>query len=318
MSNALVSVDWGTTSLRCALVDESGEVRARTHSSKGILNTDGATFDEVLFAEIEPWLREADTGGAKLPIMMSGMIGSRQGWKEAAYLRCPASPADLAQNLRKVATDNSALADCDIRIVPGMDTVANDGRADVMRGEETQVFGALIDAGLTEASFVLPGTHSKWVEVRDGRLAAFATYMTGEIFAALLDATILGRLATGNEHDPAGFAEGVACAQSAADDGAGPGDLLNLVFSARSSVLAGNLGEPAVRSYLSGLLIGSELLSGRTRFASRTTSVHVIADRPLQDRYIEAGAEIGLDMIVVGDDMVATAHHLIAGKAGLI
>jgi 2-dehydro-3-deoxygalactonokinase len=152
------------------------------------------------------------------------------------------------------------------------------------------VLGAMILQGIGEGTFVIPGTHSKRIIVEGGRITGFRSFMTGELFAALLDHTILGRLAAGRAHDDDGFAQGVATARSAHEAGAGPGDLMNLVFSARTRVLAGGLREGAVASYLSGLLIGAELMSHRTVLAGRRRDgqegggVWLIADGVLGER----------------------------------
>ena len=118
------------------------------------------------------------------------MIGSRQGWNEAPYARCPAGADDVVQALAKIEHAGRAIA-----LVPGLST-ENDGMPDVMRGEETQILGALALSGRDEGLFLLPGTHSKWAEVKGGRIASFRTFMTGEVFGALKDHTILGRLMT--------------------------------------------------------------------------------------------------------------------------
>lgn len=321
----LISVDWGTTSLRCKLVDGDGNVLAQTYAERGILRTDGQAFADILTAQIAGQLVRF-AGGVAVPVLMSGMIGSRQGWQEAAYLRCPASPHDLAQGLLAIDTSGSPLARCDIRIVPGMD-IGDDPALgtlpDVMRGEETQVFGALLGAGESDGVFVLPGTHSKWVHVNAGAITRFRTFMTGEVYAALLDATILGRLADG-EADAGGFALGIRTAAQA-NAWAGPGDMLNLFFTARSRVLHGELEETAVRDYLSGLLIGAEIKSGaeiaKTAAGScedRPIAVTIIGEDALQQRYAKAVSMLGGTSEPAAGDPVPLAHLAIARLAGLM
>ena len=111
------------------------------------------------------------------------MIGSRQGWREAPYAQCPAGADDIVKALATI--DHAGRA---ISLVPGLST-ENDAMPDVMRGEETQIFGALALSGRDEGLFLLPGTHSKWAEVKDGRIVSFRTFMTGEVFGALKDHT---------------------------------------------------------------------------------------------------------------------------------
>lgn len=322
----LVSVDWGTTSLRCKLVGRDGTVLEQAQAARGILRTDGQSFAEILMEQIEEYLaRFADD--VAVPVVMSGMIGSRQGWQEAAYLRCPASPHDLAQGLSSIDTTGSPLARCDVRIVPGMD-IGDDPQQgtlpDVMRGEETQVLGALLRAGQTDGVFVLPGTHSKWVSVEAGAITRFRTFMTGEVYAALLDATILGRLVEGEEDDEQVFARGVETAASA-DTWAGPGHMLNLFFTARSRVLHGELDETAVRGYLSGLLIGAEILGGATiakagarHGEDQPIAVTIIGEEALQRRYAKAVSILGGTSEPAVGDPVPLAHLAIARLAGLV
>src|SRR6185369_18054344 len=149
----------------------------------GILKAEGH-FGPWLDSMIGGWIA---THGAA-PVILSGMIGSRQGWKEAAYARCPAGADEIVKALTRIEWNELTIA-----LVPGLST-ENDGMPDVMRGEETQIFGALALSGASDGLFLLPGTHSKWAEVRDGRLVSFRTFMTGEVFGALKDHTILGRL----------------------------------------------------------------------------------------------------------------------------
>lgn len=322
----MISVDWGTTSLRCTLVGDNGVVLDQTKVERGILKTDGEPFSDILYAEIKTFLHRFGDG-ATVPVLMSGMIGSRQGWQEAAYLRCPASPQDLAQSLLRIGTANSPLAGCDVRIVPGMD-ITEDAESgalpDVMRGEETQVLGALLGAKLADGVFVLPGTHSKWVHVEAGTITRFRTFMTGEIYAALLSSTILGRLAESDINDEDGFALGVDTAARVAHR-ASPGDLLNMVFTARSRVLHGELEETAVRSYLSGLLIGAEISSGAGMDHEASTNstehpfvVHIIGDDALQQRYMKAASRIGGTVTPAINNPVSIAHLAIARLAGIV
>lgn len=322
----LISVDWGTTSLRCKLVDGDGTVLEQTHAERGILRSDGQPFADILLEQIsEQMAGFAD--GVTVPVVMSGMIGSRQGWQEATYLRCPASPYDLAQGLSVIDTSGSPLARCDVRIVPGMDIGDDPAHGllpDVMRGEETQVLGALLGAGRTDGVFVLPGTHSKWVNVEAGAITRFRTFMTGEVYAALLDATILGRLVEGEEDHEEGFARGIQTAASA-NTWAGPGHMLNLFFTARSRVLHGELDETAVRGYLSGLLIGAEIQSGAeiARAGSEAgddqpIAITIIGEDALQLRYATAVSMLGGRSEPAVGDPVPLAHLAIARLAGLV
>src|SRR4051812_45149478 len=182
----LIGLDWGTTSCRAYLIGADGVV-ARNMDGPGILRVEGGTFGPWFDTMVSEWIA---THGV-LPIVLSGMIGSRQGWKEAPYARCPAGIADIVKALAGIDHDGLPIS-----LVPGLST-ENDAMPDVMRGEETQIFGALALSGKDEGLFLLPGTHSKWAEVSGGRITSFRTFMTGEVFGALKDHTILGRLMRG-------------------------------------------------------------------------------------------------------------------------
>jgi 2-dehydro-3-deoxygalactonokinase len=321
LSVRLISVDWGTTSLRLKALDGAGEVIGERQSALGILNCGDRGFAAVLRDEVAALVSGTAAIGAgalpALPVLMSGMIGSRQGWREAAYLRCPAAPGDIAGGLLRITDPGDGLQAMDIRIVPGIDSEGcGDGAGpDVMRGEETQVLGAMMVAGLADGVFLIPGTHSKHIVVEQGRITGFRTFMTGEVYAALLDHTILGRLAEGHEPEAHGFQRGVAAARAAQDAGAGAGDLLNLIFSARTRVLTGGLAERQVTGYLSGLLIGAELLSHRP-VAGQV--MRLIAGTALAQPYRTAAEIAGVGVEPVDGEFVATAHWAIGGQAGMI
>ncbi|MBL8385485.1 MAG: 2-dehydro-3-deoxygalactonokinase, partial [Burkholderiales bacterium] len=198
----LIALDWGTTSLRAYLLDDAGAILDRREGGPGIMKVDGGGFEAALEAFCGDWI----AAHPQARLVASGMIGSKQGWREAPYCPCPASAADLAAHTIDVPLARGR----HLTIVPGVSCVdPASGVPDVMRGEETQVFGALPASGRHLA--VLPGTHSKWVWVEDGAIVTFASFMTGEVYAALTGHTILGRLMDLDApHDEAAFARGVA------------------------------------------------------------------------------------------------------------
>ena len=242
----MIGVDWGTSRFRAYRLTAAGAIRDHRASARGILAVPDGRFADSLREEIGPWLAAGERH-----VLLCGMVGSRQGWVEAPYLPCPAGPADLAAALTDVPFDWA-----EVKLVPGLSGTDRDGVAEVMRGEETQLAGALADiarlgAGVTTAC--LPGTHSKWVRLDNDRVQGFATHMTGEAFAALRGHTILARTMTdGAAADPAAFDRGLARAAQA-------GGLLHHLFGVRAEALAGRLGQAEGASYLSGLLIGHEI-----------------------------------------------------------
>jgi 2-dehydro-3-deoxygalactonokinase len=264
----MIGVDWGTTSFRAFRIARDGTIRDRRTALRGLLNVPDNRFADTLREEVGPWLAAGEDH-----VLLSGMIGSRQGWMEAPYLPCPAGAADLAAGLVAIEFDWGQ-----VRLVPGLSGEDEAGVAEVMRGEETQVCGVLEAMGGGGLA-CLPGTHSKWVKVEGGRITGFTTHMTGEAFAALRGYTILGRMMREGPADGASFDAGV---QRSGD----PGGLLHHIFGARSQVLAGRLAESESAAYLSGILIGHEV---RAALAERRGEVvHVIGAPELTMLYARA------------------------------
>ena len=242
---ALIGIDWGTTSFRAYRIGADGAALATRTAPAGILKVPSGDFEAVLEREVGDWLGAAPA----LPVVVSGMITSRQGWLEVPYCACPAGSVELAGALGELTTG----AGRRLHFVPGVSLIGSDGVPDVIRGEETQIIGQLA-GGRGGEVLLLPGTHSKWAFAADGRIVWFATFMTGELFAVLSEHSILGRLmAAGAAPDETAFARGLSYARE------GPGGLLKRLFSARTLGLFDQLPASAIGSYLSGLLIGSEL-----------------------------------------------------------
>jgi 2-dehydro-3-deoxygalactonokinase len=300
MSDAkLIGLDWGTTSCRAYLIGADGGVLDRQLDGPGILKAEGH-FGPWLDSMIGSWIA---THGAA-PVILSGMIGSRQGWKEAPYATCPAGAGDIVTALARIEW-----AELTIALVPGLST-ENDAMPDVMRGEETQIFGALALSGESDGLFLLPGTHSKWAEVRGNRILSFRTFMTGEVFGALKEHTILGRLMRGDAPDADAFARGI-------HEGAAlgsPGALLNRMFATRTYGLVDRLAGTALADYLSGLLIGAEVAEAARHAKSAVT---IIASPVLAQRYSDALRLLGHASTLAPEDCVAAGHWRIARAAGL-
>jgi 2-dehydro-3-deoxygalactonokinase len=292
----MIAVDWGTSSLRIYRLDESGAIRARRESPSGIMSVAGGAFAETLEAQLQDWIDDT-------PIVMSGMIGSRQGWREVPYAECPAGAADIARLMQPIEWGDGRRA----WIAPGLCCRDESGVPDVMRGEETQIIGALAELPAGAATICLPGTHSKWVAWRDGRIAGFATAMTGEVFAVLRRHSILGRLMAegGDGHDADAFAAGLRRAGEA-------GGLLHHLFGARTRGLFGELGETALPSYLSGILIGHEIAALAPPGDRRGGPIHLIGAAALVGLYREALAASGREISIIDSDCVARGLFLLA------
>ena len=282
----LVAIDWGTSSLRGALLAADGKILEERSFPHGILTIETGGFPAVFNTCFGEWVQPGTL------CLIAGMAGSQQGWMETPYCPCPAGFADIASHLAWVEAGK-------IAIVPGL-SIDKHGVPDVMRGEETQVFGALQLLGLSNARLVLPGTHSKWVTVADHRITDFSTWMTGEFYALLSQHSILARTLPSIDvpHDEAAFNEGVACALH------GEG-LLHTAFSARTLALFKRMEAGALPSYLSGLVIGEELKSQRLE---RGDSVVVVGAAGLTEKYTQALHILGVKAHCVGNQ--ATWHGL--------
>ncbi len=298
----LIGIDWGTTNFRAYLLDGDGAVLDKVDAGRGILNVADGAYAGAYLDLVGQW--QSAEGGP--PALMAGMIGSRNGWVEAAYVDCPADPASLAERLQPVPFEDGRA----VWIVPGL-ACRNDGVHDVIRGEETQIAGAvsLAPGGADRAVFCLPGTHSKWVSVRDGAIAGFRTAMTGEVFSVLKDHSILGRLMAPGTSGAAGpaFAQGLDRARD-------PGGLLHHLFGVRAEALFDVIDETAVADYLSGILIGHEI-----RALGADETVTLIGSDALTDRYRRAVAHYGhRSHCLSGEQAVIAGLLAVARQAGII
>lgn len=297
----LIGIDWGTTNLRVRLMGAGGQVLATRNSADGVLAVREGRYAEALLALVHDWLDE-HPGCA---LLASGMVGSRQGWQEAPYLPCPATPAQAAARLLPVAVRPG----CVMHVVPGLHTIGPDGHDDVMRGEETQLWGAALAAG---DACVLPGTHSKWAWAGEaGAIDGFQTWMTGEAYALFTQHGILGRLMRfGEPPDAAAFERGVRHGL------AEPGTLLHTLFAVRTAGLFERLPPEALPDFLSGLLIGAEI-AGAThqRPVKRVT---LLAEPALAERYTRALALAGIAARPAPDEATARGQWRLALAAGIV
>jgi len=299
---ALIGIDWGTSSLRAFLISAQGNVLDKLEAPDGIMQVKEKDFDGVLSRSLDSWPKT-------IPLIASGMITSRNGWLETPYIQLPAGASQIAKVLVPWKTDSGL----QVHFVTGVTTM-HKGAPDVIRGEETQIIGA-VESGLTDGLFVMPGTHSKWVTVRDGRIEDFSTYMSGEIFAALRYHTILGTLMTNCDFNEEGFIRGI---QAGFESGA---RLLHSLFHVRTMPLFERLAEEQVADYLSGMLIGAEI-KGASSTASSTseqqTSITIVGRDDLADRYAIGLRDLGYQWHRTADDIVARGHFAIATAAGLV
>lgn len=278
----MIAVDWGTSSLRAYRLADDGSVRETRSAAVPLLECRGR-FAETLAAQLDGW--------DDPQVLMAGMIGSRNGWHEVPYVACPAGLPEIAAGILEIRDGPRRIG-----IAPGLVQRRADAAPEVMRGEETQVLG-LADRldGPGPHTLCLPGTHSKWITLEAGRIIAFATAMTGELYALLRTHSLLGALMQPDAGDdtPA-FVQGLAAAEA-------PGGLPHHLFGVRTRGLLDGLAPAAAPSYLSGLLIGHELRG----LAPARGSVHLIGGAGLTLRYERALRARGLDAVVHGEALTA-------------
>ena len=272
-SSTGILVDWGTTNLRAYLINNSGKILETRQRAQGIRNVEDGKFADTIRDTLKGW-------DSTCPVLMSGMIGSAQGWHEVPYVTCPSSADYIAQGLA-VVPDHPRFS-----IVPGLSYQTPDGAFDVMRGEEVQIFGALDMSKQKDAILCLPGTHSKWASVKGGVLESFSTSMTGEVYSILKMHSILGALMTEGSDDEAAFRRGLA--RSGADGG-----LLHHLFSTRTEGLFEKIQPDGLPSYMSGILIGHELRNSAPSDLSGNP-VLLVSEGVLGQRYMSAFAFFGI------------------------
>ncbi len=293
---SFVAGDWGTSHLRLFLCDAQGE-RLDTLNGPGAAEVSGnfaGTFDSL----ISRWqLRERS-----LPTILCGMVGSSIGWTQTGYVTCPALPS-------QIATACVALRDGHIHIVPGLSCRNRLGAPDVLRGEETQVLGSLHlhpELRMGNHLLCLPGTHTKWVVLNEGSVTEFLTAPTGELFALICDHSVL--VADG-AHAGAAPVAGAGFEKALAESVRFPhAQLLHRIFECRSRRLTGDLPADAAASYLSGLLIASDVRGALELFAEPAMrTIHLIGTRGLSNLYEKALAALKRETRVIDGNAASLA-----------
>ncbi len=268
-----IAVDWGTTHLRAWAMGPGGTVLDEAMSDDGMGGLQPSQFEAALLALVGPWL-----GSQRVDVVACGMVGSRQGWVEARYAAVPCAP--VGEALTPVPTRDPRLT---VRIIPGL---KQDRPADVMRGEETQIAGALSLHPGFDGVIVLPGTHSKWAQVSAGEVVSFRSFLTGEMFGLLSEHSVLRHSMGGDGWDAAAFAEAVQETLSR------PEALAARLFAIRAEGLLNGLPPAAARARLSGLLIGAELAAAKPYWLGMP--VALLGADGLADAYAAALAAQGV------------------------
>lgn len=286
-----IALDWGTSNLRAYGLDEAGRVLATRDSTKGMGSLKAEQFEPALMELVEPWLQT----GRVIPVVACGMVGAKQGWKEASYRQVPCPPMESG-NLTEVSNLDPRIR---VSIIPGLCQL---DPPDVMRGEETQIAGILFNKPDFEGTVCLPGTHSKWVSVRNGRVENFQTFMTGEIFSLLSDKSVLRFSFNGDEEaiDDRCFLETIA--EFANKKAAIAGEL----FRIRAASLLQDLKPDQAAARLSGLLIAEELAGSKIYWSGNR--VAIIGAPKVAELYQKALKTIGVE-----SDIYDVAELTLAG-----
>ena len=282
-----IAGDWGTTHLRLHLCRGTSVLDKADGPGIGALS--GSSPEAILFDAIKPW---SGQHGA-LPIWLAGMVGSRNGWREVPYASCPADIDRLRGALLRFRAH-----DHEVAIAAGVSCTNRLGAPDVMRGEETQILGAVAaqpSLGRGRHIVALPGTHTKWALLEDGRLQSFQTSLSGELYALLAERSTLLKAgnATGSERDERdGFDAGLRRCRELANV-----PLSHLLFEVRSRQLIQGLSPTAAGAFLSGLIIGQDVLGAVPFFdqASPGAAVPIIGAPKLAALYSAALAAHGIN-----------------------
>ena len=299
-TSGLIGIDWGTSSLRAYRFNGDGQVTQTRHRDWGIQHLPAGGFEQALETITQDW--------PTWPILACGMLGSRGGWREVPYLNVPINSQVVSTALHPLTTATGKT----IHIISGL---RDSSGPDMMRGEETQLIGVLASQpSLGNGSiFILPGTHSKWVQVHRDAIQTFHTFMTGELFTLLQRGSTLATPPT-ETTDWQIFARGVMMAQNS-----GSGAACSYLFAVRALMLDGQLKPESTSAYLSGLLIGEEFRAASAMgFTSRQMPLTLAGDPSLCEYYRHAAACFGFELDPPMTD--ATAHGLwrIAVQAGLV
>ncbi|MDN5926762.1 MAG: 2-dehydro-3-deoxygalactonokinase [Hyphomicrobiales bacterium] len=282
------AIDWGTSTFRLWVLDADGNVLAERRTDDGLQSMGGmGGFPGIMESHL------AETGApASLPVIVCGMAGARQGWVEARYLDTPTPLGCVVEGAVRVEGLSR-----DVRILPGV-AQRDPDHPDVIRGEETQLLGALA-SDVEDGLFCMPGTHSKWVALRAGTLEAFATYMTGELFGLLSRQSILAHAID----DPKVKPDDPDFLSAVEAGTARPADIANRVFEIRPAQLLGFSPAGSGAARLSGVLIGTEITGARARFG-RLDHVHLIASGSLSKLYAGALEASGSTVTMLDADEV--------------
>ena len=305
---AMIGVDWGTTSFRANLLSPEGKILDKIFSSEGILASH-TSFEDTLEHAVSHWLEESPN----IPILASGMITSHNGWIQTPYQQTPSSVSDFSNSLLRHKTKSNMA----IYFIAGLSHENELGRPDIMRGEESQIIGAVaaeLPLPSEKRVYLLPGTHSKWAETSGEQITGFTTFMPGEFYALAIKHSILGTLTKNTSTSISdGFMKGVKARMNSKHS------ILHLLFMSRTLAIFEKIQENEISDYISGLFICEEVLSAkRNGVIEQSKTVRIIGRNELVDRYTLALSEAWFAVKSVSEDIITKAHFAIAKSGGLL
>jgi len=302
-----IIADWGTSNRRAWALTADGSVLAERHDDQGLLAIADHRFAESFQRFCGDWLGSS----RMIPIIMAGMVGSKLGWQEVPYQMAPVALRDLSRHLSKI--EDPLIGE--VWIAPGV--ALDDGKQlEVMRGEECQILGALLQSDEMDGTFLLPGTHSKWAQVKDGRIISFRTYMTGEVYGLLRKSGTINQLMEGDIVNDEAFKQGVLYSREP-----DAGNLLHSLFSVRTLGLFDRLPRADLPSYMSGLLIGAEVYDATSWLADHDHAggITAIGSPALLEAYQQAAASLEIELISIdSNSLLPLAMLSLAKAAGIL
>ena len=293
-----IAIDWGSSKFRAYLLDNDDQVLATIEADEGVKKHYTGNYSIILEQLLQPWQQEIIA--QQLPIFMAGMVGSNLGWHETPYLPCPLNLEELAAQLYAFVSPWQT----PIYIVPGV-KVDQQMAVDVMRGEETLLLGA--HQLLPSTAYCLPGTHNKWAVLKKNQLYSFTTTLTGELYAVLKDYSLLGFDLPKQQDNQQWFIQGVK--EISRDS-----DIIMHLFKVRAKRLLKQLPDTAAMSYLSGLLIGSEINTMQKRMPMHQHAISIVATTET----VAARYQTAFQLLDIPTQLVDGEQAFIRGMATLI
>ncbi|MEO1642215.1 MAG: 2-dehydro-3-deoxygalactonokinase [Pseudomonadota bacterium] len=297
----LICGNWGTSNLRAFGVSAQGELLTDIETGAGIASLSKAEQETTWFEAIAPLQDHAP----KVPHLICGMAGSNLGWLETGYVETPATLVAVSNALRWETRGGIKIG-----IVPGLSGKSWAGMPERMRGEETEILGAISRFNISDATLCLPGTHTKWVRIKDGKIDQFNTAITGELFAVLSENSILKPSAP-QVHSITAFEAGAKLGLS--NEG---GDLIHRLFATRSQHLAGDLKPGHTAAFLSGLLIGADVRGAMNALSHQRAPIGIIGETALSSRFAHVLALAGAQARFYPSERCVAAGLAALARAG--